>query len=215
MDFITKKLIETRLENLKEFDINDKHVKIKLDGIGERYGFPTPFNHYEILKFVSNNAMALLFVKDANKQNKHELWVFELLANHLKIEQLNKKSKSLINGDIVPFDNKSNNSAKTIDFIATHNNKTLVITHKYTQNIGGAQDNQYKDCKNFLIEAAKGALKNNMVYIALLDGNYYNSVDKHNISKIETLRLEFPHKNIIISPTELFISQLNDYQCLK
>lgn len=215
MDFITKKLIETRIQNLKDFDIDDPHVKNKLNGIGERYGFSTPFDHYEILKFVSNNAIALLFVKDANKQNKHETWVFELLAKHLKIEQLNKKSKSLINGDIVPFDNKSNNSAKTIDFIATYNNKTLVITHKYTQNIGGAQDNQYKDCKNFLIEASKGALKNNMVYIALLDGNYYNSADRHNISKIDTLRLEFPHKNIIISPTELFIKQINEYPCLK
>jgi len=215
MDFITRKLIDTRLDNLNNFNINDEHVKIKLDGIGERYGFPLPYNHFDILKFVSNNAIALLFVKDANKQNKHEYWVFELLSQYLTIEQLSKKSKSLINGDIVPFDNKSNNSAKTIDFIATHNNKTLVITHKYTQNIGGAQDNQYKDCKNFLIEASKGALKNNMVYIALLDGNYYNSIGKNNTSKIDTLRLEFPHNNIIISTTETFIKNINSYDCLK
>ena len=59
--------------------------------------------------------------------------------------------------------------------------------HKYTKEAGGSQDNQYHD----VVEWSKqtiGVKEENIYFIAILDGNYYQIVDKEQgKTKIEHL----------------------------
>ncbi len=92
-----------------------------------------------------------------------------------------KSDLEKMDSDIVP-------SCKSIDFYLKCNNKDVYIYHKYTKIGGGHQDNQYDDLKQFIM-AANSSTNRNIIFIAVADGNFYNSKNgKANTTKIQRLK---------------------------
>ena len=66
---------------------------------------------------------------------------------------------------------------------------SFFATHKYTKDLGGSQDNQYKDVQEFHTEA-KECIDNNYFLLSITDGKYYLSKESgltQNMSKIQYL----------------------------
>jgi len=91
--------------------------------------------------------------------------------------------------------NNSFKNTKTFDFKSlTVDNKIEYYYAKYTNEEGGAQDNQYKDAVSFIDQANLYYKKNkfsDIKFILILDGNYY-------IKKMNDIKKLINHSNILV-----------------
>lgn len=73
------------------------------------------------------------------------------------------------------------------------------VSHKYTKDEGGAQDNQYKDIQEFLKNSRDTSLKNT-IFLAICDGDYYKQKDSKtgDITKIERLKKLTDNKTVFV-----------------
>ena len=92
------------------------------------------------------------------------------------------------------------NEDKSIDFSFEYSNKVFYLSHKYTKDDGGSQDNQYKDQANFCKNAFKSKEKN-IYYIALCDGEYWNKKRKNKNTRIEQLNKRYQTDHLIAMST--------------
>ena len=65
--------------------------------------------------------------------------------------------------------------SKSIDFGWKCGGRNFYASHKYTNESGGAQDNQYRDVQRFI--AAANEVGGQDVFVAIVDGEYYNTRD--------------------------------------
>src|SRR5574343_1532228 len=113
-DIITKTLTNMRKQNVKNFVYDEKECLKKLEGYGKRFGFSEPYDYSEIYSFINNNAIALLLMKDPNKQNIHEDVVFNYLKDIFpNFKNLPKNSKSIINGEVLDYNKTRHSKTKT------------------------------------------------------------------------------------------------------
>lgn len=181
-EYVENKKKEKRLENINQIrkEINSNWVQEKINNhISKFSGLITK---EEIMKAIKeNNIVASFFCKDPSKQNISE----NLAAEVLNIQKLPSSGKNCIrfnnNGDIV---SSSTGNTKSADFIYNG----YYTTQKYTNEEGGAQDNQRNDVIDFL---KRGSIKNKVA--AIVDGKYW---DKYR----PILKQEFANnKNVLIT----------------
>lgn len=178
-----------------EHDINLLRKKIMDSSIQEKiknHCFKFNRNYNEIYnKILIDDLFADLFVVDIIKQNFYELKTLDYLKQKnykiVKMAGNGKGSLYLCNGNILT--KKTNNSTKSFDFKLTNDNSLTYITHKYINESGGSQDNQFNDIKLFLMEANKFAISSNnqlfpskINFMAIVDGDYFTK-NKLNILK--------------------------------
>lgn len=156
--------IKARKANIEEVrkDIHLSWVKTKIEN--HIIAFGGIFTYKEIEDAILNNdIVASKFCKDPSKQNISE----KLAAKVLGLEILPQSGLNSIRfsetGEIVHTAGHGN--SKAADFL--YNN--YYATQKYTDNTGGAQDNQRDDVINFL---TKGSIKNKVA--AIVDGSYWD-----------------------------------------
>ena len=155
-----------------------------------------------ILESIKNNTMIRAnFRKDPTKQSVHENAQIEWIQKNLYKDAI--KLPVSINGVCLSKNKFHNITSKTRPSDATKTfdihvpSKKLYGVLKYTSCPGGAQDNQYTDVKQFIIQAV-GYLTENPaaeeIFAFYLDGLYYTS------DKIKALKEMIPpvHKEKII-----------------
>ena len=145
------------------------------------------FSVDEVNRAIQENLfLAACFAKDSSKQNFTE----KLVAEVLGVEKLSPSGENCIrfdeNGDIVSI-NKGNVS-KSADFYIDNR----YYTQKYTNETGGAQDNQYKDVVDFLVKGSKKHLVG-----AIVDGAYWTS--GHKAKLIEMFK---DNPNVVITSVD-------------
>ena len=193
-DIYTKEIKKRWQENRKEvrelLANGDEYFMTKIINASIRWGI----SEEEIIKSVSNDLVAAAhFAKDPIKQNIYEriaadyiskiddITYFENLPNNKLVVANGEVELKKRNGKI------TRSKAKSIDFSWTYNNKKIYASHKYTKEEGGAQDNQYQDLQNFIIEARENKDKG-IVFIAIADGPYYQRNDPiEGMSRMEVM----------------------------
>lgn len=65
--------------------------------------------------------------------------------------------------------------SKSIDFSWKYGRRNFYASHKYTNESGGAQDNQYRGVQRFIEDANK--IGGRDIFVAIVDGEYYNTWD--------------------------------------
>lgn len=176
-----------------------KSDKNKIKKFSERFGL-----EYELInhKLMIDDLFVFAFIKDPIKQSFHQ----GLAANYISkikgvvnFRQLNSKDSGslyVINGMVVDHEqfNNSSVSVKSIDFEWDYinGNGELIrcyASHKYTNEAGGAQDNQYKDLQSFMDNAKSH--RNKMYFYGIADGDYYLANNKDGINKIQLMNRNF------------------------
>lgn len=121
-----------------------------------------------------------------------------------KVSKLPNKSKWVVNGEIVDrYPEKT--PVKSVDFKTCLKNKTLYIWHKYIEEAGGAQDNQFYDILNCSKNCSLNKDKSTY-FLFVCAGDYFT--DK----KINILKTSVSTKNIIFIDTlnlKELLSELN------
>ena len=177
-----KQLIQDNLDDLQEHLQNPDYQK-KVYNFATKFGFSVDEINHAIQE---NLFLAACFAKDSSKQNFTE----KLVAEVLGVEKLSPSGENCIrfdeNGDIVSI-NKGNVS-KSADFYIDNR----YYTQKYTNETGGAQDNQYKDVVDFLVKGSKKHLVG-----AIVDGAYWTS--GHKAKLIEMFK---DNPNVVITSVD-------------
>lgn len=153
-----KQLIQDNLDDIQNHLQNSDYQQ-KVYNFATKFGF----NVNEVNQAIKENIfLAACFIKDPSKQNFTE----KLVAETLGIEKLPPSGKKCIcfneNGDILSANR--GNVSKSADFYIDNR----YYTQKYTNETGGAQDNQYKDVVDFLVKGSKKYLVG-----AIVDGAYW------------------------------------------
>lgn len=143
-------------------------------------------------KIMSDDMYAEIFAKDPSKQNIYEKLAAKYISNLDNVSNFrnlpNNTKMFIVDGFVVK---KRKNDVKSIDFHFKIGEKNIYASHKYIKATnGGAQDNQYKEVRNFLRNCNK-INSGNDFYIAICDGPYLET-------KIETLNSEFGSNNVIV-----------------
>ena len=183
-------LIKRWMQNFKEFEIKPKSKKMvkycKARGI--------PIN--DMMDAINREPMMKwLFVKDPKKQNIYECIAAEYLQGMDMISDfrhLPNRDLLLAGGMLISSKEAEKRGAdakaKSIDFTWKTKKYTVYASHKYTNEPGGAQDNQYRDLVEFIEEAGRSNVTD-AVFIAIADGAYYDSYDSRlKCKRIDCLR---------------------------
>lgn len=181
-NYVEKKKKEARLINIKEIQSNVKAPWVQEKIQNHVKAFSGIITQEEVEKAIQESIIvASKFCKDPSKQNISENLAIEVLG----VEKLAAAGKNCIrfnnNGDIVT---SSTGNTKSADFIY----QGYYATQKYTNDFGGAQDNQRNDVIDFL---TRGSIKHKV--IAIVDGDYW---DKY---RPELIQLFANNKNVIIT----------------
>lgn len=148
----------------------------------------------ELLVTDNNDIKELLLtflMKDPKRQNIYERVFYEEIQNAgFNIKKLNSNGKKacyifkdqiLTGSEIISNGFNKPKELKSLDFSITLDNHTIYIVNKYTNENGGAQDNQYNDVITQLKEI--GDLTENKVWFCL-DGKYYTKQKIDALKKI-------------------------------
>ena len=169
-------------------DINMKKIPkwldIKIQNESDRKGY----NYEDIIDEIKNSRLyASCFAKDPMKQNIAEKIQMILLKKiYPEIKKLPNGGKNALyisNGKL--SNKKGKSTAKSIDF---KYNEVLFYA-KYTKERGGAQDNQYNDCKNFIREAKKFTC-NKYLFVLVIDGDYYDEEKINNLLELADCQVD-------------------------
>jgi hypothetical protein len=173
------------------------------------------FGYEEIIKLIRENLyFAAHFIKDPGRQNFYENQGLAFIKTFKNIVDANKLSASgneayfVINGELVQRKNIENpDNNKSIDFLVKTEDLNFFVAHKYTLESGGAQDNQYNDLLNFILNA--NLYQGKDFFIALADGDYYQNLttilDNKKIKKIDYLKHMANKKNV-------FATTINEFE---
>lgn len=162
---------------------NEEWLKLKVRNFVEKHGISS-FDEL-MQKIKSDDVVAAFFAKDPSKQGLHENTAHKFLEEIFgKVEKLPKSgdgAKYVKDGVVI--NNQPDKSYKSIDFIFNYKGYTVVCSHKYTKEAGGAQDNQRNDLISFVKHSATPAKKH--IYVALADGEYYQLSNQTNMKAIQ------------------------------
>lgn len=171
--------------------------------------------------FAENNA--ILLVKEKTKRNDYEKESFNFILMNSpplimsETKNLGNREIYLYKGDFLNKEEVNNliDRPKSLDFrfcLDTVSGKriSIYVTHKYTNQGGGSQDNQFNDIKSTLDNVSD--LCDNIYVVAICDGNYFTKMNKDGNTKFNELKntYEESSNNIFIHNTDTFISFLHD-----
>lgn len=195
--------LSTENETVKDTIILSKIRKEYIDLMTKISNFAEKnnLNKENVLNEVMTHDMfRLTFSKDPGRQTFHQHFAASWLSQIPFIENLEeppaggKNAIYIYHGEIVSGKDKNDKRiSKSVDMKWEYSFKDKVLsffaTHKYTKDLGGSQDNQYKDVQEFHTEA-KECINNNYFLLSITDGRYYLSKEaglSQNMSKIQYL----------------------------
>ena len=220
-------LMEQRQQNLLDFNILDPNVVEKLQKLSARLGIGVN----EILDFTRDQLFALILGKDAGKQGIHEKTAAEYINAGLEwitqredeidctpltiLPKNGESSLKIIGGRVLPPNKYKalgpvSKKIKTVDFhteiLVCRNGFVGLVdvyaSHKFTQGAGGAQDNQLTDIELFLKETKQAEKDESVLFLAIVDGDYYQKRGPDGKTPIENLRSLYETANTHICTTE-------------
>ncbi len=168
---LRKQNVAEVLDNLEQ---RDKNLLKKIETFSKNFSYAESDIENQIME---SKMFACTFSIEPSRQGFHEKVAAQWLVDTLKcnINILPKKGKSALyvtnDGNITQWD-RPRKPSKSLDFKWTMGDITIYAMHKYTKVSGGAQDNQFDDVRNTLDKFLK-AQDPNVVFIAIVDGNYY------------------------------------------
>ena len=191
-----KEIKEQIKENLRECEKNleskEYHAKIKEWCNKFGFDFDLVFD-----KAKNDPYFRAFFAKDPKKQKIYE----KIIAKHInslsfvsKFQTLSSAGKKALYIDrgVIRKGNEypHNKPAKSVDFCWTiKNEKGEIINfyafHKYIEESGGAQDNQFKEIKNCIEVGRNGSQEVNRRVIFICDGAYFT---EQNIRELKNLK---------------------------
>jgi hypothetical protein len=188
-----KKKISTVIKSIKRNKDNNKYIN-KFVNHMNKSGFVNEDIEVMVSDFVKsinksdldlNNlstkmkTFLSIVIESTSKQNTNEKFKLEFIKyNGWGIKKLNGSgpyAKYLCNNKLMnKYDDgyTPTNSSKSLDFLLVKNDIEIYFIDKTTEEIGGAQTNQYNDAISAL-KQAKEIANYNMRFIGLLDGGYY------------------------------------------
>lgn len=146
---------------------------------------------------INDDVLLSFLMKDPKRQNIYEnIFKNELIKEEFDVQKLKASGPEahyLLNDQIVHNIKNKPKELKSLDFVIHQNNKKIYVVNKYTNEPGGAQDNQYNDV---IIQLKNLGIKTvNSVWFCL-DGKYYTK------QKIDILK-EINRNAIILNLDEL------------
>lgn len=168
---------------------NDKKLLYKIQSASQRWDIPVS----EIRESIANDKVAAAhFAVDPSKQKIHEKTAAEFIRNLNGVVDFNLLPNNALyvsNGVPITGDElKIYPAAKTIDFKWQYGTFKIYASHKYTQDSGGAQGNQYKDLQTF-IRACYGSMNSKLRFIAIADGPFYQKYNgRANKTRLDNLQ---------------------------
>ena len=207
MDYNYKELYKKQIQiNVKEVlkDIDTNEMRLKISNWADKFGY----NFEEIKdKVINDEIFRCVFAKEPSRQNIYQNIAAKIIESVNGIKNFKvlpsggKNAYFIINGNIFKGENliSKNQDAKSIDFYFEYGNFQFYVSHKYTKDEGGAQDNQYKDIQEFLKNSRDTSLKNT-IFLAICDGDYYKQKDSKtgDITKIERLKKLTDSKTVFV-----------------
>lgn len=187
-------------------DTKEKGMMQKIKTFSSRFDFIENEIEEKIRK---DKIFRAVFAKDPGKQKLHEniAAVFiKKIPLVKKFTQLSHGALQLISGAVMSKKDAkkigATAQAKTIDFTWISCGFTIYASHKYTKSSGGAQDNQYKDLKDFISEANHSNLSKT-IFLAIADGSYYSSKDSESGgTKLQRLKDLANRRNVFALTSE-------------
>ena len=133
-----------------------------------------------------------MFAKNPSKQNFYEKMAAERIKKIKFIgdfKNLPNQYLYVLRGAIIKKNYlKVYPQAKTIDFSFKYKKYQIYVSHKYTKESGGAQDNQYKDLQDF-IKKCRDCKTSNHFFLAIADGDYYNKENgRAGVTRLKNLK---------------------------
>lgn len=202
-------------------DLKSKYIQTKIDSYIKKFynsnNDPQLRNRIEY-EIENNEYFANFFAKDPIRQNIYEKSAYDHIINmngvnkELSINYPNSKQLFTENGKLV---NNRPAGSKSIDFRIVLNNGTIIfISHKFINDNGGAQDNQFNDVYSFVRNSIGASEKYsetghpNVYFIALCDGKYFYTFSKksHNQMRIKYL------KNVTKQDPNVWICSIDNEQ---
>ena len=157
----------------------------------------------------------MVYMKCPKRENIAENTQIKYISENLPELNIEKLPTTAISLDkFGALNTGCNANCKTIDFKIEGKN-TYYGFLKYTENFGGAQDNQFNDAKNFILCANKNI--DNIYFVLVLDGEYYQKYFKKGVfsgtNKLNYLKdLVSNNKKIIIGTTDEVVSIINNLE---
>lgn len=185
-----KAISKKRRENVKEVvrNIYSEQMQQKIINYAIRHNLNK--NYVEQMIIDSPN-FARNFAKDPLKQSIHEKVAGEYIKSLDVVDSFKSLPASGKNAKYVGPTGvsigKNFGKAKSIDFEIRVGDKIVYATHKHTGSEGGAQDNQFNDVKQFILEVVhiKQSDLSDDYFVAILDGPYYQRYNR--LEELKTL----------------------------
>ena len=210
---------KARLEILKnlrvglEFPVKEGSLtpaqRAKIQAHAKRFG------HLEkdVLKIVLENEVAYFAIvgKNPGRMDYYEDALVRFLSQQsqvrraVKLPKSGPRAKYIWRGEVLTGGGRRGD-VKSLDLEVEFNNGALLyVVHKFTQEGGGAQDNQYREAKGALaqVRLQSGKVKVNLA--AVLDGEYYLKPSAKGISKLQATQLE--HTDAVVCTYQTFIQE--------
>lgn len=183
-----EKLFQKNMQEVKLLlQKGDKGLLVKINNAAKRYMIDAEYIKGQIDK---EELLALaMFAKDPSKQKYHEKTAAEYIQNIQGIQEFKDNTGLYVSrGQVLDKEQAKRATAKTIDFFFKYGRLDVYVSHKYTRESGGAQDNQYKDLQEFINESRDNT-DPDVLFVAVADGEYYTGKDgKLGISRMDNLK---------------------------
>ena len=189
VDYVGK-IKNRQLYNIKQVrdSINSKSMQLKICNFADNNNLN---KKYVEQKIMNDYVFATHFAISPGRQSYHEEIASEYIASiecidkFIKLPSSGKGAKYISPFGISIGEKSDGIMSKSIDFEIQLGDNVIYVSHKYTKDDGGAQDNQFNDIIWFIRESKalkKTTLKNeNVFFLAIVDGPYYqrnNRIDK-------------------------------------
>ncbi|QGZ97923.1 hypothetical protein GE118_03910 [Mycoplasma sp. NEAQ87857] len=204
---INKMIEQSRDALIKQIEEKgiEKWLDNKIDLYIERNVLPLEWKEQIIYELKNKNLFYLsVFTKDIKKQNIYENILLHFLKDNnidaIKLPQAGKNALYAYNSIITNDISDKPLELKSLDFEINLNNNKIYLMHKYTEESGGAQDNQFNDVVNQIRNLDTNLI--NKVWFCL-DGKYYT---KQKINELKSL-----NKNIIIVNIHTILQTLKKF----
>lgn len=154
--------------------LQEPNIRKKIATYAWRFGY----NEGEIREKIQNDEMfAAHFATDPKKQKLHEKVAATWLSKIPEVEKFQTLPSSGKGSLYVAIDGEIRGGrgrapGKSLDFRWTTKGKTCVASHKYTQQEGGAQDQQFNEMLE-LLKRFRDCVQTDYVLIVIVDGTYY------------------------------------------
>ena len=214
----------------KKMDITDFKKKVERN-YRKMYGITIFSTEEEYLNDVlvgikdGNAPFIEQYYKDPIKQNFYEIKQREYIKASGILEYIEKLPASgddayyIIDGKIFKgkdLKDKDRKMHKSVDFIARHKGHTIYGFQKFTEENGGAQDNQYNDVQDYA-KSGKTIEDDSSLIFCVLDGGYYTSrytkMGKgYQGTRIDYLNEEYGNGRIIAGNTDDFLKVMSNLE---